>query len=718
MIRQYELVEKVREYNPDTNESLLNKAYIFAMRAHQKQKRENGDPYFSHPIEVAFILTQLHMDDVTIVTALLHDTVEDTHVTRGDIAREFGDTIARLVDGVTKLTKLELEATGHIVTESEKQAENFRKLLLAVADDIRVLLVKLADRLHNMRTLDAIKKPEKRFRIAHETQELYAPLAGRIGVQFIREELEDLSFRIINPEARDSIITRLEILKKENPDFIKNTQQQLQDILEQNQLKATISGRIKSPFSIYQKMRKKHLEFEQLSDVIGFRILTDNISDCYHALGIIHQKFSHVPGRFKDYISVPKHNGYQSIHTSVIIGGQKVELQIRTHAIHESVERGIATHWNYKQSANSNPIQYQWIRDLVNDMKNGAATELLEYTKMEIFHDQVFCFTPKGRIIRLPRGATAIDFAYGVHSDIGDRCAGVKINGLRVPSRTIIQNGDTIEIITSPQATPSQVWEEFVITGKAKNAIRRFLRTQAREQYIKLGESLLKTSLTSIDVYLTDSILEKILTISKIFEPAELYYQIGQGEINLTHLMKELFPEVSLEKIDDSKKMIKRIPITGMIPGVAIHLGQCCYPLPGDRIIGIRKEDKRIQVHAMDCDVLESYEAYPELWHDLKWETDAQTQRHVYSVKIALEISNSPGSLGKISTLIGEHNGNITNLTVVERKDDFIHIHIDLDVYDLEHLQDILSTIEKVDYIQYIERVRSKILEDEYNNKL
>ncbi len=710
MIRQYELVEKVREYNPDTDEALLNKAYVFAMRAHQKQKRANGDPYFSHPIEVAFILTELCMDDTTIITALLHDTIEDTNVTRGDIAREFGDTVATLVDGVTKLTKLELESVGREVTESEKQAENFRKLLLAVADDIRVLLVKLADRLHNMRTLDAIKNPEKRFRIAHETQELYAPLAGRIGVHFIREELDDLSFRIINPEARDSIISRLEILKKENPDLIQDIQKKLEHILLQENLNVSVSGRIKSPFSIYQKMRKKHLEFEQLADVIGVRILTNSVSDCYRVMGIAHQKFSHIPGRFKDYVSVPKRNGYQSVHTAVMIDGQKVELQIRTENLHEHAEKGIAAHWNYKKNSGDNPIQYQWIRDLVNDMKNGAATELLEYTKMEIFHDQVFCFTPKGRIIRLPRGATAIDFAYGVHSDIGDRCAGVKINGLRVPLRSIIQNGDTIDIITSPQATPSKAWEEFATTGKAKNAIRRFLRTQVKEQYVKLGESLLKSSLTSIDMHLTDNLLEKILKTSKILEPTELYYKIGQGDVNLSTIIQEIFPDLMREKIDTHQKLMKRIPISGMIPGIAIHLGQCCYPLPGDRIIGIFKEDKGIQVHAIDCDVLESYEAYPELWIDLKWETEAHTHDHVYSVRIALEIRNNPGVLGKVATLIGNHNGNISNLTVIERKEDFIHIHIELDVYDLVHLHNILSAIEVVDYITYIERVRTKIL--------
>ncbi|MFT6071532.1 MAG: GTP pyrophosphokinase [Alphaproteobacteria bacterium] len=708
MRRQYELVEKIRKYNPDTDEALINKAYVFAMYAHQQQKRANGDPYFSHPIEVACILTELCMDDTTIITALLHDTIEDTTITRGDIAREFGETVAMLVDGVTKLTKLELEEVGKNFSAGEKQAENFRKLIIAVADDIRVLLVKLADRLHNMRTLDAIKKPEKRRRIAIETKELYAPLAGRIGVQFIREELEDLSFRVINAEARDSIISRLETLNKQNPNFLADIQKKFTDALEKAFIDVVVRGRIKSPFSIYEKMNTKNLEFEQLSDVIGFRILTNSVSDCYHALGIIHQKFNHIPGRFKDYISVPKRNGYQSIHTAVRIKEQQVELQIRTHDIHEYAEKGVAAHWNYKKNSGDNPVKYQWIKDLVNDTKSDGATDFLEYTKMEIFHDQVFCFTPKGRIIRLPRGATAVDFAYSVHSDIGDQCAGVKINGLRVPLRSTIQNGDTIDIITSPQATPSQAWQEFSTTGKAKNSIRRFLKTQDKEQHIRLGETLLKSSLTAIDMHLSDATIEALLLSSKVLEPRELYYKIGHTDINLSELIEAAFPHTAAKKIGYNQKSIKNIPISGMIPGIAVHMGQCCYPLPGDNIAGIFKDSKGIQVHAVDCEILTSYEAYPELYVDLKWETKADSQDHIYSAKIALEVINNPGVLGMVTSLIGTHNGNISNITVIDRQYDHVLMHIELDVHNLYHLKDILNAIKNVDYINHIERVRSQ----------
>jgi len=706
MRRQYELVEKIRKYNPNTNEALLNKAYVFAMRAHQKQKRANGDPYFSHPIEVACILTELSMDDTTIITALLHDTVEDTNITYSDIAREFGNTVAYLVDGVTKLTKLELEEVSKNFSEGEKQAENFRKLIIAMANDIRVLLVKLADRLHNMRTLDAIKKPEKRLRIALETKELYAPLAGRIGVQYIREELEDLSFRVINPEARDSIKSRLENLKKKNPNLLMDINKRLSDTLEQTNLPVIVKGRIKSPFSIYKKMRSKQLEFEQLSDVIGFRVLTNSVTECYHALGALHQKFNHVPGKFKDYISVPKRNGYQSIHTAVRIKEQQVELQIRTHDIHEHAEKGVAAHWNYKTNSGDNPVKYQWIQDLVNDTKSDGPKEFLEYAKMEIFHDQIFCFTPKGRIIRLPTGATAIDFAYSVHSDIGDHCAGVKINGLRMPLRSIIQNGDTIDIITSPQAMPSLSWEDFATTGKAKNAIRRFLKTQEKEQHIRLGETLLKGSLSAIDLTLNDVTLEALLSYSKILEPKELYYQIGHKDIDLNAFIEKIFPKNVAKKLGYTESYIKDIPISGMIPGVAVHFGQCCYPLPGDHIVGIFKDNTGIQVHAADCVILVSYESYPELYVDLSWETQADSRDHVYSTKIALEIVNNPGVLGKVATLIGEHNGNISNIAIVKHYFDHITLHIQLDVFNLNHLENILNAIKNVTYINHTERVR------------
>jgi GTP pyrophosphokinase len=712
MRRQYELVEKIRKYNPDTNEELINKAYIFAMQAHKQQKRANGEPYFSHPIEVAFILTELEMDDTTIITALLHDTIEDTNITRLDISREFGETTANLVDGVTKLTKLELDAVGKNFSESEKQAENFRKLIVAVADDIRVLLIKLADRLHNMRTLDAIKKIEKRLRIAIETKELYAPLAGRIGVQFIREELEDLCFRIINSEARDSIISRLEGLKKNNPNLLNDIQKKFSDTLQQADIKADVFGRIKSAFSIFQKMRSKNLEFEQLSDVIGFRILTESVADCYRALGAIHQKFNHIPGRFKDYISVPKRNGYQSLHTSVRIKEQQIEIQIRTHNIHEHAEKGVAAHWNYKTNSGDNPVKYQWLQDLVNDTKSDGAKEFLEYTKMEIFHDQVFCFTPKGRIIRLPRGATAVDFAYSVHSDIGDQCVGVKINGLRVPLRSIIQNGDTIEIITSPQATPSLAWEDFATTGKAKNAIRRFLKIQERAQHIRLGESLLKSELTTIDMYICDATLEALLKISKIIEPRELYYKIGHKDIDLRELLAQAFPHTRIKKSSHNQKTHNNIPISGMIPGIVVHFAQCCYPLPGDNIAGIFKENKGIQVHISDCKILSSYETYPELYLDLKWETHSDSQTHTYLTKISLELLENSDIIGKTITLIGNLKGSIINLSVTEHQTDHLTLYIELHVFNLSHLTDILNAINKIARINHSERIRCNNIED------
>jgi len=713
MIRQYELVERIREYNENTDENFLNKAYIYAMRAHGDQKRANGDPYFSHPIEVANILTKLKMDDVTIVTALLHDTIEDTDVTKADIKREFGSEVALLVDGVTKLTKLELADIDEKISENAKQAENFRKLLLAVADDVRVLLVKLADRLHNMRTLNFIKKPEKRIRIAKETQELYAPLAGRIGVQFIREELDDICFRTLNPDARDSIVSRLETLKDANPNLVEDVEYEIQKVISASGVQANIYGRLKSPYSIFEKMRKQNIAFEQLADVIGFRIIVDSIKNCYHTLGVIHQSWPCVPGRFKDYISMTKRNGYQSIHTTIVVGQHRVEIQIRTQKMHDFAEHGVAAHWGYKQNGANDAQRYGWVRELVEYMQDGRnALELLEYTKMEIFHDKVFCFTPKGRIIRLPRGATAIDFAYAVHSDVGDHCAGVKINGIRVPLRTCLHNGDTITIITSPQTMPSQSWEDFAATGKAKAAIRRALRNQEKEQYIKLGRSLLQRHFALLELELTDEARELLLHNAELPTDENLYYELGHGDIEIENLIQKTFPDLD-KKVEFSNKEKNNsiIPITGLLPGVAIHLQKCCSPLPGDRIIGLLKEEGGVDVHTIDCSILEDYEDYPELWVDLKWDRASDDiTKPIYTTRIAIEMSNEPGILGQIATLIGRHNGNIANLFVHEKKSDFYSFIMDLDVFNLDHLQNILNALRSSPHIADIERVRGENL--------
>src|ERR1700675_1542621 len=473
MMRQYDLVERVRSYNPDTNEDLLNRAYVYAMKAHGTQTRASGDPYFSHPLEVAAILTNLKLDDATIVAALLHDTIEDTEATRGEIDNVFGPEIGALVEGLTKLKRLEL------VSREAKQAENLRKLLLAIADDVRVLLIKLADRLHNMRTLEFVA-PTARHRIAEETLDIYAPLAGRMGMHEMREELEDLAFRELNPDAYRVVNERLEALESRNLGLVAEIEQQLTKKLADRGLAAEVSGRNKRAYSIWRKMERKSVGFEQLSDIVGFRVVGGTLAECYQALGIVHTTWPMVPGRFKDYVSTPKQNDYRSIHTTLIgPGKQRVELQIRTREMHEIAEYGIAAHALYKDGAGS-PTEmlsressaYAWLRRTIELLAEGSnPEEFLEHTKLELFHDQVFCFTPKGKLIALPRGATPIDFAYAVHTDVGNMAIGAKINGKMGPLSSPLQNGDEVQILTSKaQTAPPAAWESTALTAKARAA--------------------------------------------------------------------------------------------------------------------------------------------------------------------------------------------------------------------------------------------------------
>ena len=491
MMRQYELVERVRRYNPNANEDILNRAYVFAMKAHGTQKRASGDPYFSHPLEVAAILTDLKVDDATIVAAMLHDTIEDTEITRADVDKAFGEEIGGLVDGLTKLGKLDF------VTKHAQQAENFRKLLLAIADDARVLLVKLADRLHNMRTLQYMPEA-KRARIAQDTLDIYAPLAGRMGMQSMRSELEDLSFRCLMPDAYALILTRLEALKTKNGALIARIAAELTDQFVRRGIKVEVKGRQKAPYSIWKKMERRSIAFEQLSDIYGFRILVDTVADCYAAVGVAHTTWPAVPGRFKDYISTPKQNDYRSIHTTVIgPGSQRVELQIRTHEMHEVAEYGIAAHTIYKDGRPDTPgvsesRAYRGLRQTIEALASDDSEKFLEHTKLELFHDQVFCFTPKGRLIALPRGATAIDFAYAVHTDIGNSAVGCKINGRIAPLISVLQNGDEVQISRSDRSTPPAAWDSVVVTGRARAAIRRATRDAAKQQFGGLGRQIVE----------------------------------------------------------------------------------------------------------------------------------------------------------------------------------------------------------------------------------
>lgn len=718
MIRQFELVERVRAYDPTASEDMLNRAYVFAMKAHGSQTRASGDPYFSHPLEVAGILTSYKLDADTIVTALLHDTIEDTEVSHDDISEQFGPNVARLVDGVTKLTRIEFQS------DQAKQAENFRKFVLAMSEDIRVLLVKLADRLHNMRTLHFIKNPDKRLRIAAETMDIYAPLAERIGMQEMKQELEDLSFAEINPDARQSILKRLDFLRSKGGDLVDRIILELGRVLSENGVEAEISGREKSPFSVWKKMQKNDVGFEQLSDIMAFRIIVADVDTCYQTLGIAHSAYPVVPGRFKDYLSTPKPNGYRSLHTGVFgPERQRIELQIRTEEMHQIAEHGVAAHWNYKQGGpTAEGPQYRWLRELLDILEQASGPEeFLEHTKLEMFQDQVFCFTPRGDLINLPHGATPVDFAYAVHSEVGDRCVGAKINGRMMPLRTQLRNGDQVEVITSKAQTPSPTWERFVVTGKARSRIRRFVRLQERDEYEKLGRSILSRAFREEGYELSDKALGEVLTVFQQPSAEDLCAQVGAGHVTGRAVVEAVYP--GLKKKDNDENIVslaqarKRQPkgpadidpdavsIKGLIPGMALHMASCCHPLPGDRIVGIVTTGKGINVHTIDCEALETYADAPERWIDLAWDLqDAVPDTHVGRVMI--RVLNAPGSLGDLSTVIAKNSGNISNLRIAQRSEDFFDMVIDIEVRDVKHLTDIIAALRVTPSINSVERAR------------
>lgn len=713
MIRQFELVERVKSYDPGADEDALNRAYVFAMKAHGSQKRASGDPYFSHPIEVAGILTDLKLDDSSIITALLHDVVEDTDSTLEDVEAMFGKDIARLVDGVTKLGRLELQS------EETKHAENFRKLLVAMSEDIRVLLVKLADRLHNMQTLHFIASPEKRRRIARETMDIYAPLAERIGMHGFKDQLEDLAFAELNKDGRDSVLARLEFLRGQGQDLSERIIGELRQRLAEEGIRATVSGRMKTPYSVWRKMQRKNVTFEQLSDIMAFRVVVASLGDCYHALGLLHSRYPVVPGRFKDYISTPKPNGYRSLHTT-IIGPERhrIEVQIRTHDMHEVAEYGVAAHWKYKQDhAQVEGRQYRWMRELLDILEHADnPEEFLEHTKLEMFQDQVFCFTPKGAVIALPSGATPVDFAYAVHSEVGDTCVGAKVNGRMVQLRAPLQNGDQVEIITSKAQTPSPDWEQFVVSGKAKARVRRFVRLKQREQYMELGRQILQKSFRQEGYEMTDKGLESVLRRFKCDSVGDLCAAVGQGNFTGREIVTAVFPgakdDAKAQKIVPIARARARqgrgqetsVPIKGLIPGMAVHYAHCCHPLPGDRIVGIVTTGKGVTVHTIDCDTLESFQATPERWVDLSWDVDEGLEQRIGRLHVV--VANEPGSLGSLSTIIGKNHGNISNLKITNRSVDFFEMLIDVEVTSVKHLSNIIAALRAMPVITSVERAR------------
>jgi GTP diphosphokinase / guanosine-3',5'-bis(diphosphate) 3'-diphosphatase len=696
MLRQYELVERVKSYDPDADEALLNRAYVFSMQMHGSQLRASGDPYFSHPIEVAGILTDLHLDDETIATAILHDTIEDTLTTQEEILAKFGPSVGRLVDGVTKLSKIEAQ------TENERAAENLRKFLLAMSDDIRVLLVKLADRLHNMRTLHFIGDPVKRRRIAKETMDIYAPLAERIGMYEFMNEMQTLAFRELEPDAYASISKRLDQLHEGGGDQIARIGSGLKLQLSRAGVEADVSGREKHPYSIWKKMAERHISFEQLSDVMAFRAIVPDAESCYKALGIIHQKWPMVPGRYKDYISTPKRNGYRSLHTSVIHSEKmRIEIQIRSSEMHAQAEYGLASHWTYKQGAKRPDIPSRWISDLVEILDNAdTPEELLEHTRMAMYQDRIFAFTPKGELFQLPKGSTPIDFAYAVHTKLGNEAVGAKINGRVVPLRTQIENGDQVAILKSKAQEPQPAWLNFVATGKARAAIRRFVRNKERGENIALGRKIYDEIITRLPAQLAADAMTGALKRLKLADEAALMEAIARRTLTDAQVMEALMPGSGGGDVGAAAPQQREaISIKGLTPGVAFNLAICCHPVPGDRIVGLRRADEPIIVHAIDCPELA--DGVDADWVDLAWGDGSDGG----AAQLSVVLKNEPGSLAVMAGIFGSHKANILNLKLENRDGTFHTFRVDLEVHDVQHLMRIIAALRAADAVSSAERV-------------
>lgn len=707
------IVEEFKSYDTTIDEAKIQKAIEFAIKYHGTQQRASGDPYYHHPLEVAKIIAEMRLGTESIITAILHDTIEDTDLTLEDIEKTFGKNVAKLVDGVTKLTKIKFKA------DNVRQAENFRKLLIAMSDDIRVLLIKLADRLHNMRTINFITQEEKKKRIALETIEIYAPLAERIGVQRIKEELQDICFQVLNPDIRLSIIQRFKSIEAGQDKLIPQIIEEIRNTLEDNGLKAIVSGRRKTPYSTWMKMQQKNISIDQLSDLIAFRVLVDTKEDCYRALGIIHSEYKMVPNNFQDFISTPKSNDYQSLHT-VVIGPlqQKIEIQIRTHKMHDIAELGVAAHWLYKQSYDdtSDGKKYTWIRELVSILDQSDPDLFLQNTKLAMYYDQVFCFTPKGNLIALPKGATPIDFAYMVHSDIGNTCVGAKINGKILPLRTQLINGDQVEIITSKHQTASPSWEKFVVTGKARGEIQKVIQKQSKHQHIKLGKTIIQNALKANNI---EDESKALLVACKFFKKSfdELFFAVGEGTISREEVIEKIIPKKSRlsstlsllkfgKKPSFSSQEKSAIPIKGLIPGMAIHYAKCCHPLPGDRIVGIVHTGSGVTVHTSDCTMLNNFAGMPERILDLTWDSNKSNIPFVARIKILL--LNEPGSLATLTGEISMDGGNITNFKITSRSNDYFEMLFDIEVKSSKHINEIINALRTKRVVQYVDRDKSE----------
>jgi GTP pyrophosphokinase/guanosine-3',5'-bis(diphosphate) 3'-pyrophosphohydrolase len=688
------------------------------MRMHGSQTRASGDPYFAHPIEVAGILTEYRMDTATICTALLHDVIEDTEASREEVASLFGDEVAELVEGVTKLSRLELNS------EHERQAENLRKFILAISKDVRVLLVKLADRLHNMRTLGFVK-PEKRERIARETLDIYAPLARSIGMHRITTELEELAFEHLNPTGRDAIVRRLDQLRHDQGGTVGVVSGEITGRLEAAGIHARVFGREKQPYSIWRKLQRTSLSFSQLSDIYAFRVIVDSEEECYRALGIIHRAWPVVPERFKDFISTPKRNNYRSLHTTVVgPRGMRIEMQIRTEEMDRVAEEGVAAHWRYKGRSygfDSQAAQEAGGRDPLANLRHlvtvldhgGEAEELVEHAKLEMYLDQVFVFTPKGRLISLPTGAMPLDFAYAVHTDVGDTAVGAKINGELKPMRTPLQNGDVVEVVRGPKPVVPADWRSLTVTGRARSAIRKHIKQGEREEYTRLGRAAVDGAFARVERTRQSVSLRAALDRFAAEDEDALFEAVGRGRVTPAQVVEAVFPGLKASeraaveartRIEDGRGARMYVRGNGVPAGAVMRFDSACRPVPGDRIVGI-VEEGGVTVHTLDCPRLAEWDDREELWRDLQW--TSQAERETTSVaRLNATIRNAPGVLGRVCTIIGEAGSNILNLRMHHRQSDFFDVDVDVEVEDARRLISLAAALRACPEVETVERAR------------
>lgn len=712
-----ELADAVLAYQPDADRDLLMRAYDFARVKHGEQLRQSGDPYYSHPVRVATLLISVKLDQDTIMVGLLHDTVEDCDdVELADISRLFGADVADLVDGVTKLGQLEYQS------EASKQAENFQKFILATVHDVRVLLVKLADRLHNMRTLHHKPKPEARVRVSRETMDLYAPLARRVGLHYVASEMEDLSFKHLNPEARAQILTQLEALESENKNDLERIRFAIKQVMEREGIPCRVKGRRKEPYSIWRKLEKRSISFRDVADIFGFRVMVDTVPECYHALGAFHTEWACIPDRFRDFISVPKPNGYASLHTTVRASGNRlVELQIRTEEMDETAERGVAAHWSYKnasygfdaeasKAAGLDPAaNLRAFGELLSH--GGDAQDFLEHAKMEMYRTHVFAFTPKGRLVLLPQGSMPLDFAYAVHTAVGDTCEGVKINGVNRNLGTELHNGDVIEIIRRGDPRPVPGFEGLSMTGRARVAQRKLHRDRENQEFASLGRSLLERQLRRMEIDPVSIDMRQVSERAGFTAVSEMFQTLGRNGAELKRVIAVAFPGYENHTHDssttltlDDEHAAAMIAGKALTPSVTLHIGACCMPIPGDRIIGMREAGRGLVVHAVHCNKLADYDDKPELWIDLKW-TELASSGVRAAGRISVNAADSRGVMAQQCSVVAQAGGNITGVRTRKRGPGFLELVFDIEVEDVRHLAQIKAALRALAVVERVERI-------------